>query len=234
MSIVGGAAAASSLLTTTYAYIQVLPPGVPGEVRFPFNPDELRLSYASNYCVTPQPADIWGGTPQFQGPQPASIPVKIKLHTYSVPPSPPKPAIDILKQAMLPTEESKAQGDPKPPFVTFGWGENIIFAKAYIESMNVTYKQFFMGLGISAEVDVTLTEAPMPLPGTNPTSGGLASRRSHLMVEGDSLASVAHREYGSPARWRALAVANGIDDPMRVRPGTVLIVPDQREADALA
>jgi nucleoid-associated protein YgaU len=74
---------------------------------------------------------------------------------------------------------------------------------------------------------------PAPLPGTNPTSGGLATRRTHTMVEGDTLASVAYKEYRDPSRWRALAVINGIDDPMRVAPGTELMIPEKREADAL-
>ena len=49
------------------------------------------------------------------------------------------------------------------------------------------------------------------------------------MVAGDSLASIAYREYGAPAYWRALAEANGIDDPLRLRPGTRLLVPPAEE-----
>jgi nucleoid-associated protein YgaU len=45
------------------------------------------------------------------------------------------------------------------------------------------------------------------------------------MVAGDSLASVAYAEYGDPAEWRRLADYNGIDDPLRVRAGTVLLLP---------
>ena len=75
---------------------------------------------------------------------------------------------------------------------------------------------------------------PAPLGPTNPTSGGLATRRTHTVVEGDTLASIAYQEYRDPNKWRALAEANNIDDPMRVKPGTVLIVPDRREAEALS
>ena len=42
------------------------------------------------------------------------------------------------------------------------------------------------------------------------------------------------REYRDPNKWRALAEANNIDDPMRVKPGTVLIVPDRRDAESLS
>ena len=63
----------------------------------------------------------------------------------------------------------------------------------------------------------------------NPTSGSDAVRRSHLMVDGDSLASVAYGEYGDPATWRALARFNGIDDPLRCPAGTRLLLPSPEE-----
>jgi nucleoid-associated protein YgaU len=75
---------------------------------------------------------------------------------------------------------------------------------------------------------------PSVVPGTNPTSGGLATRRTHAVIEGDTLASVAFEQYKDPNKWRALAEVNGIDDPMRLAPGTVLIVPELREIDSLA
>jgi nucleoid-associated protein YgaU len=46
------------------------------------------------------------------------------------------------------------------------------------------------------------------------------------MVAGDTLASIAYNEYGSAAGWRRIADANPfIDDPMRVKPGTTLVIP---------
>ena len=48
-------------------------------------------------------------------------------------------------------------------------------------------------------------------------------------VAGDTLASVAYAEYGDPTQWRALAAYNGIDDPLRVRTGTTLLLPSSEE-----
>ena len=66
----------------------------------------------------------------------------------------------------------------------------------------------------------------------------LAASRTHrkavVMGGGDSLASVARQEYGDPNLWRALAVANGVDDPMAVAPGRALVVPPLGEARDLA
>ena len=45
---------------------------------------------------------------------------------------------------------------------------------------------------------------------------GVRGPSRHTVTAGDSLASLAYREYGDPALWRALARYNGIDDPIRV------------------
>ena len=53
-------------------------------------------------------------------------------------------------------------------------------------------------------------------------------------MAGDSLPSIAHREYGVPALWRAIAEANRIDDPLRLATGSSLRIPTTEEATALA
>ena len=54
------------------------------------------------------------------------------------------------------------------------------------------------------------------------------------MTAGDSLHSVAQREYGKPALWRGLAAANGIDDPLRVPVGTSVLIPPREDAENLS
>ena len=55
-----------------------------------------------------------------------------------------------------------------------------------------------------------------------------------MLRAGDSLHSIAQRVYGKPSLWRGLAQANDIDDPMRVPPGTSILVPPQDEVEALS
>lgn len=223
----------SSMLSQVSAYIMVQPPGI-GIVTFHYNPEEFTIQQSADWFSTPQAAQQDGGEPQFQGVKPKSMDVKILLDTFSIPPNPPEPAILILKEAMKPTPESIAIPPAKPPLVTFGWGTNIVLEQAFIKSLSYTYKRFLLGNPVRAEVTVGLEEVPSVVPGTNPTSGGIATRRTHTVIEGDTLASVAWEEYHDPNKWRALAEANGIDDPMRVPTGTVLLVPDPGEAEALA
>jgi nucleoid-associated protein YgaU len=47
----------------------------------------------------------------------------------------------------------------------------------------------------------------------------------HTLRQGESLAAVARRHYDSPREWRAVAEANGIDDPRRLDAGVFLRVP---------
>ena len=61
--------------------------------------------------------------------------------------------------------------------------------------------------------------------GQNPTTVGLAGLASHVVRDGDTLQSIAFAHYRDPTRWRAIAEANGIDDPMRLRRGAQLTIP---------
>jgi hypothetical protein len=51
--------------------------------------------------------------------------------------------------------------------------------------------------------------------------------RSHARVlrEGESLAHIAYEAYGDPRMWRPIALANGIDRPRFIEPGTPLWIP---------
>jgi nucleoid-associated protein YgaU len=222
----------SSLVSQITAYITILPPGA-GVVRFAYNPESITIQKSATWQSTPQAAED-AGTPQFQGSMPQSLNINILLDTFAIPPNPPQVAIDILQQALVPNPVNTVAGDAKPPTVMFGWGTNIVMEEAYIRSMSITYKRFLLGQAIRAEVAVTLEEVPLSLPGTNPSSGALASRRTHTVIEGDTLASIAFTEYNNPNRWRAIAEANRIDDPMRIQPGTELLLPDPLEASSLS
>ncbi len=47
----------------------------------------------------------------------------------------------------------------------------------------------------------------------------------HQVRDGDSLPSIAYDAYGDPTRWRPIAEANGIDNPLSLRRGSELTIP---------
>jgi nucleoid-associated protein YgaU len=111
-----------------------------------------------------------------------------------------------------------------PPKVTFTWGEFRFVG--HVSSVAIDYQLFGVGgRPLRAEAVIVMSENPDTIALTNPTSGGIAGRRIHVVSEGDSLQSIAYAEYGKPSQWRVLAEANGIDDPLRVAPGTALLIP---------
>jgi hypothetical protein len=47
----------------------------------------------------------------------------------------------------------------------------------------------------------------------------------HVVQRGESLSQIARLAYGDPGRWRPIADANAIADPLRLAPGAVLTIP---------
>ena len=116
----------------------------------------------------------------------------------------------------------------------FRWGSLTRFL-AYVSQVQAKYTMLTAdGLPIRATCQVTLEELAGDAPKQNPTSGGLVPHRVHQVVQGDSLPAIAHREYGQPAMWRAVADLNRVDDPMRLRPGDRLLLPPLEDLVTLA
>lgn len=131
--------------------------------------------------------------------------------------------------------EALAHFDPalhRPPKVLFQWGqfmaENDDYNSCqwYVQKVTVQYVMFLNdGTPVRAKVDLELIEATtadrqMEKPKESPDHA-----KVYTVHRGDTLQSIAFREYDDPAEWRRIAEANGIDDPMAVEPGTKLLVP---------
>jgi nucleoid-associated protein YgaU len=50
-------------------------------------------------------------------------------------------------------------------------------------------------------------------------------QRFHVVQEGETLSGIAARYYSKPGEWRLIAEANDIEDPRRVEPARLLVVP---------
>ncbi|MGN0065734.1 MAG: LysM peptidoglycan-binding domain-containing protein, partial [Nocardioides sp.] len=126
---------------------------------------------------------------------------------------------------------SIAAKQPSPPWVVFEWGAfSTARFTAYVSSVEASYTLFgTTGVPIRATCQMRLHEIPSKTKGQNPTSGALTAQRVHRVVAGDTLQSLAWREYGEASAWRAIAEANDIDDPSRLRSGTELVLPAAEE-----
>jgi nucleoid-associated protein YgaU len=119
-------------------------------------------------------------------------------------------------------------GGSPPKFVTFSWGSTQL-PKAAPLSISIQYAMFHPnGDPMRAFVDLELAQADDSSPpgqAQNPTTRGTAGLRSRIVQDGDSLHSIAYQSYGDATRWRVIAEANGVDDPLRIERGTALSIP---------
>jgi nucleoid-associated protein YgaU len=115
-----------------------------------------------------------------------------------------------------------------PKFIEFGWG-SVKLPKAAPVSISIRYALFRPnGEPIRAFVDLELAQAEPSKPAgqaQNPTTRAIGGLRSRTLRDGDSLQSLAWESYGDATQWRAIAEANGIDDPLRLRRGADLTIP---------
>jgi nucleoid-associated protein YgaU len=202
------------------------------EIELQFNPKDLQIDKGASWKVKDAKPAKRGAKPEFTGSEPRSMSVEVFLDSTERPSYDITKDVQVLMDLCTPTPKSIQQNKPSPPFVTFGWGEKMQF-EAYVDKVSVKFSLFSPeGKPLRATATVSLKEIPKEQAKQNPTSGALAAYRTHSVVAGDSLASIAFAEYQDPGLWRAIAEANRIDDPMRLVPGTSLLLPDVEQAGA--
>jgi nucleoid-associated protein YgaU len=208
------------------------PSGLGGErdtIQFQFNPKEVTIQKSAKWERKTAKGAKKAGPPEFSGSEPCKLTMEMFFDSSGKQDGSVVAAVEQLFSCTVPTEESTGQKKPSPPLVVLHWG-GITSFPAFVTSVSAKYTLFTTdGLPIRALCSVSLEEMPSEPGKQNPTSGSDAVRRSHTMVEGDSLASVAYAEFGDATAWRALARFNQIDDPLRCRPGTRLLLPTPEE-----
>lgn len=218
----------------TVATLRVVEGSVPGpgELQFDFNPGEYTVEKTSTWSRPQMKGGKQTGKPEFQGANAQTLKMEVLFDRY-VSGEDVATAVSTLINWVKPTDDSVAKKKPQPPIVVFEWGDNpaLTSFRAYVKSVSAKYVLFdASGKPLRAVATVALEEVPIPAKKQNPTSGAILGRRSHLLAEGDSLASIAWREYEDATLWRGIADFNGIDDPLRVRAGQSILIPTADEA----
>jgi hypothetical protein len=186
-----------------------------------FNPQTYTISKANVWTYKPtQGKDL--PKPEFGGGMPMSFRLSLLLDASLD--GPDKSVKDQANQLM----QAMHGGGSAPKLITFSWG-SVTLPKAVPMSISIQYALFHPnGEPVRAFVELELAQAEQLTPAgkaQNPTTRGIAGLRTHTIRAGDSLASIAYASYGDATRWRAIAEANGIDDPMRLERGSALAIP---------
>lgn len=112
-----------------------------------------------------------------------------------------------------------------PPVCQFIWGKFLF--QCIIEQITKKFTMFLPeGIPVRATLSVTLKEyrdVDIQIKETDKHSVDLTKTR--VITQGESLWSIAAREYGTPADWRLIAEANDIDNPRILYPGQKLTIP---------
>lgn len=201
-----------------------------GSLAFQFNPKEVTITKQARWERKTTKGSSTAGPPEFNGPEPSKMTLEMFFDATSARDGSVVQAVETLFSCCVATKKSASQKKPTPPVVVLHWGTISSFP-AFVTSVSAKFTLFNSdGTPIRAVCNVSFDEMPGErFRKQNPTSGSQEVRRVHRTIAGDSLASVAYAEYGDPAAWRALAVFNEIDDPLRVPTGSVLLLPTSEE-----
>ena len=98
-----------------------------------------------------------------------------------------------------------------------------------MERLQVKFTYFASdGMPLRAKADLTLKqykdEAELPL--QNPTSHTPTLHTVHRLAYGETLDRVAAKHYADATRWRLIAEANNVVDPIGLQPGALLVIPE--------
>lgn len=199
---------------------------------FQFNPKEYTVQAQAQWRNRNQKTGI--RPPQYQGVQPSTLKLDIQLDQRLIDLGKTQGAKSVEDQAKLllscvkPTDTSS--GDPYPPVLKFLWGSGREFI-AVAKSVSAKFTMFDPdGTPVRAKVTLQLSVFDGAWPNQNPTSGTPKIDRLHQVQMGENLPLIAHREYGDPTLWRAIAMANDLVDPTKVVPGSTLLLPPAGDA----
>jgi nucleoid-associated protein YgaU len=191
-----------------------------------FNPKDFSVTKANSWTSKAAPGTS-AAKPTFGGGSPRELTLQLLFDATLL--TPKVSVKDITTKLFVAMNASKNEGGTKtksrPPTMTFRWGG---FAfEGVAKTLTIQYQMFRAdGEPIRADVKLTLMQWDVDaVPGQNPTTRSNGALGAHIVRDGDSLHSIAYRVYGDPTRWRAIAEANGIDDPLRLRSGRALSVP---------
>lgn len=195
-----------------------------------FNPSDLALSQINGWAGDAMPGK---GVPTLRYTGAASGQLRLTLFFDTTDTGSPVTSYTGKIVALMDVDTKLSGTDPKsnnarPPWVKFHWGDFHSF-KAVVSSLDLNFEYFSAtGTPLRARATMTLTqyEQDLAFGPQNPTSGTPRPHRVHRLQPGETLDRIAAMHLGDPTRWRRIAEVNGVEDPLALRPGRILAIPE--------
>jgi nucleoid-associated protein YgaU len=195
-----------------------------------FNPNRLSFSRSASW----KSQDAKRDTPeaQFTGSEgPTTLKIDLFFDTYD---SPHPIKKDVREQTNEFLNLATVDGDKhRPPVCRLLWGSMGMFFRGVLESLEQQFTLFMEdGTPVRATLNCTFKEwrtNEEDLIIQNLQSPDVA--KTWIVKRGETLHGIAALEYRNPALWRPIAIENGIDDPINLIPGSVLLIPTLRDRE---
>lgn len=210
-------------------------PELGGNIKVMFNPAEYNLQTGVNYSSINVPGMDGPITQYISGAQ-DTLTVQLMFSTYQPPrfdPSQNKAVtvsddqmIDVTRYTKKIYDLTKIVGAlHRPPVCTFKWGS--LHFKGVVTDVRQRFTMFLSnGKPVRAVVDVTFKSLINPLTSSKYAPFESPDRTKYrILDESGSLWQLAYEEYGDADKWKVIAEANGIADPLSVKAGMEIRLP---------
>ena len=192
------------------------------EVEAHFNPKELAVEKSVPWN---KHKDSKGDTPllEFTDAEPKTMSVELLFDTYESRKSVYKKYVKTLESFTLIVDAKKK----RPPMCIFLWGKNFPSFMGVIETLSTKYTMFLAdGTPVRARLTVSFSEyRNIELEAKEVKRETADYSKRHVVLQGETLSSIAGQAYGDPRLWRVIAAANRLQRARRLTPGTRLLLP---------
>lgn len=200
--------------------------GSPKKIQVMFNPESYNLSYGASYSEK-KIAGLDGPVSQYIAGESMTLDLTLYFDTY-VPHTllEAESGTNVAKKTKLLSNLLAIDGTlHRPPTVKFHWGT--LQFKGIVTSVKENYTMFLSdGTPVRAKVDISFKslldvdkckrQAPFESPDRT---------KIRVIHEKEQLWNYAWQEYGDAERWREIAAANGIMNPLDIEPGMEIKLP---------
>jgi len=197
-----------------------------------FNPEDYTLAKDNNFASQTIPGL---GSPllQFVNGNLRTLEMNLLFDTYLPHTTASTPIRYVREETQKVVDLLKINGDfHAPPILEVSWAS--LFLRCVLARVS---QQFIMFLDDGRPVRARLTctfnefiDEEREAKEVNRQTADFS--KAHVVVQNETLSSIAQSMYGNPQLWRPIAIANDIDDPRTISAGQVLRVPALPFTDA--